>query len=120
MGQRRDSDEQVVRHVVHARKNIAVPHRVHGPEDDDAIEIVLLEAANISPEVLEIGLLVVARNDVIGTGLLVGSNEIWVVDRWPGSAEERHVRRVGGHLGTGHGLVHRRTRYTPSAEDEVI
>ena len=128
LGVRRlDRGKDIVSGVVHARNDVAVTFGVGSPEDDDTIEtVVLLELADISPDVLKMGLLIIARNDVVRTSLLVGSDEVRVVDGWKRLANLSHeggdltLEVVVEHLGTLHSLVQGETRDIPTTEDEVI
>lgn len=71
-------------------------------------------------------LLVSSWNDVVGTGLLVGSDEVGIVDRGEWLPEKCHVRSdlalkiVVEDFGTLHGLVHGQARNIPTPKDEII
>lgn len=122
-----DRVEHVLGGIVDTGDDVAVTFGVGGPEDDDAIEVVvLLELADIGADVLEVSLLVVAGDQVVGAGLLVGRDEVGVVDGGEGLAEKSHV---GGDLaleviiqdlGAHHGLVEGHTRDVPTSENEII
>ena len=76
-----DRVQEVVRGIIHTRDNVAVPLGVGGPEDDDTVQIVGgLEFANVSTEFVEVNPFVVSGDEVVCAGLLVGGDEVWVVD----------------------------------------
>jgi len=122
-----DSIEEVISSVIDTRDNVTVSLSVGSPEDDNAVQLVLLlELANVSADVFQVNLLVVPGNQVVGASLLVSSNEVRVVDRRKGLSESGHM---GGDLtlevvvqdfGTFHGLFQGEARDIPSTKDEVI
>lgn len=87
-----DSLEQVVGGIIDTRDNIGVSLRVGGPENNDLVQRVGgLEVLDILSNLLNVGSTSLgAGNDIVGSVLLVGSNEIGIVDGWQGD----HV----GHL----------------------
>jgi len=122
-----DGVEEVIGGVVNTRDDVAVALSVGGPEDNDTVQaVVLLELADVGPDVLEVDLLVVSGNQVVSASLLVGSDEVGVVDGRKRLSKLGHVRGdlalkiVVQNLGTLHGLVHREARDIPSTEDEVV
>ncbi len=124
---RLDRGEEVVGGVVDAGDQVGVALGVGSPEYDDTVEaVVLLELADIRADVVQVRLLVVAGNQVVGAGLLVRSNEVGVVDGWEGLAQKCHVgedlalKVVVEHLSALHGLVHGDTRNVPTTENEVV
>jgi hypothetical protein len=122
-----DRGQEVVRRVVDTRNNIAVPLGVRSPKDNNSVKtIVILELANIGANVLEMSLFVVSRDEVISASLLVGGDEIRIVDGWERLPEEGHVRSdlplqvIVENLSTFHGLVHRDTGNVPTTENEIV
>src|ERR1700722_10089974 len=88
-----DRRKKVVGGVIDTRNDIAVALSVGGPEHDDPIKTVgFLEFANIGAKVLEVGLLIGTRNEVVRASLLVGGNKIRIVNRRQRIAEAGHVR----------------------------
>lgn len=76
---RLDCLEQVLGSVVDTWKDLGVSLSVGGPEDDQVVEIILrLEVADVGPEFLEVLLLVVTGNEVVGSVCLVGGDEVGV------------------------------------------
>ena len=122
-----DRLEQVVRCVVDSGDDVAVALGVGGPEDNNTIQVILLlELADVRTDMLKVCLLVFTWDQIVGTSLLVGSDEIGVVDRGERLPEKGHMGSdltleiVVENLGALHGFVERKTRDIPSAEDEVI
>lgn len=74
-----DGGQEVVGRVVDRGENVGVSLGVGGPEDDDRVELVVrLEGANVGADMLEVGLLVVTGNQVVGPVGLVGSDKVGV------------------------------------------
>jgi hypothetical protein len=122
-----DGFEDVRRGVIHAGYDVAVSLGISGPEDDDTVKLILLlEATDVGADVLEVGLFVRARNKVVCASLLVGSDEIGVVNGRKRLAEVGHVRSDLAlqvpikNLGALHSLVHGETRDVPATEDKVV
>lgn len=122
-----DGAEEGIGGVVDAGNDVAVTLGVGGPENDDAVQVVvLLELADVGTDVVEMRLLVLSRDEVVSTSLLVGSDEVGVVDGGEGRGEQSHVgldlalEVVVEDLGALHGLVHRETRDVPTAESEIV
>jgi hypothetical protein len=122
-----DSSEQVISGIVDTRDDIAVTLSVGGPEDDDAVQpVLLLELADIVADVLKVSLLVRTWDQVIRTSFLVGSDEVRVVDGGEGPADLSHERLdlaleiVVEDLGTLHGLVHGGGGDIPTTKNEVV
>ena len=122
-----DGVQEVIGGVVDARDDIGVALGVGGPEDDNTVElVVLLELPDIGTNLIKVSLLIFAREQVVGTSFLVGSDEVGVVDGGEGLPEEGHVRSdlalevVVEDLGAAHGLVHGDAGDIPTAQDEVI
>lgn len=122
-----DGLQQVVGSVVDARDELSEALSVGSPHDNDLVETVGgLEVLDVLADLLNVlvaGL--AAGNQVVGTVLLVGGNEIRVVDGWE--------RGDGSHLLADHGLegwlkdsstVHGISQVhgadIPSANDEVV
>ena len=123
---RLDRGQEVVRGVIHAREDVGEALRVGRPEDDDLLELVVgLELANVGAELLEVGLFVVARKEVIRTLLLIGGNEVWVIDGGERLDRSHQGNKLalevpGEDLGTLHSCIERSTRNVPAADDDVI
>lgn len=76
---RLDSSEQVVGRVIDTRDDVGVSLGVGGPQDDDIVElIVLFEVSDIGPDVVQVGLLVIAGNQIVSPVSLVGCDEVGV------------------------------------------
>ena len=122
-----DRVQEVVRDVVHTRDDVAVPLDVGGPENDDTVQIIGgPEFANVGMELVEVNLLVIPGDEVICASLLVGGDEVRVVNGGEGFA---HVSHEAGELAleiprenldTSHSLVKRETGNIPSAENKVV
>ena len=119
--------EEVVGGVVDALNQLGVTLGVGSPEDDDLVEAVgSLEVANVLADLLNVlhaGL--GAGENVVGTVLLVGGNEVGVVD----GGEGNHLGHLladellhGGlkDLGAVHGLIEGHAGDIPAADDEVV
>ncbi len=123
---RLDCVQEVVCGVIHAREDLGEALRVGCPEDDDLLELVVgLELANVGAELLEVGLFVVARKNVICTLLLIGGDEVWVIDGgerldWGHEGDKLALEVPGEDLGTLHSCIERSTRDVPAADDDVI
>jgi hypothetical protein len=122
-----DGVQKVVSGIVHTRNNVAVALSVGGPEHNNAVKVmVLLELANISPDVVKVCLFVVSGNKIISTRFLVGGDEVRVINGREWFAEQCHV---GSYLAlevivkdfsTLHSLVERKTRDIPTSKDKII
>jgi len=122
-----DRVQEVVRSVVHTGDDVTVSLGVGGPKDDDTFQVIGgPELADVRTELLEVGLLVTSGDDIVCTSLLVGGNEVRIVDRGKGFAQVSHVAGKLAleipreNLSTSHSLVEWQARDIPSAEDEVI
>ena len=122
-----DSVQEVISGVINARYNVAVTLSVGGPKDDNTVQfIVLFEQADIGTDLFKVCLLIGSWEEVIGTFLLVGRNEIRIVNRRQGFADKGHVGRdlalevIIEDLGTLHGFVKGKARYIPTTENEVV
>lgn len=121
-----DSVEDVLGGVVDAGNEVAVAFGVGSPEDDDTVEaVVLLKLANVGTDMLKMGLLVGAWDEVVRARLLVRSDEVGVVD----GRERFHLSQVGSDLalkivventGSLHRFVQRQARDVPTTKNEVI
>lgn len=84
-----------------------------------------LEVSDVLPDLLEVSLLVLSRDDVVGPLLLVGSDEVGVVDTRQ-RLDVLHQRSdlslevVGEDLGSGHRGRKVVRRDVPSRDDEVV
>ena len=119
--------KEVIGRIIDTRDDVTVTLSVGGPEDDDAVEAVLpLEPANVGTDVLEVNLLVGSRNDVVGASLLVGSDEVGIVNGGQRFPEKCHMggdlalEVIVEDLGTLHSLVHGETGNVPTTKDEII
>jgi len=119
--------KKVISRVVDTGDDVAVTLSVGGPEDNDAIKvIILLELADVRADDLEVNLLVSSRNDIVSTGLLIGSDEVGVVNGGEWLPEKCHMGSdltlevIVEDFGTLHGLVHGESGDVPAAEDEII
>ena len=137
-----DGSEQVVGGIVDPRDDIGVSLSVGGPEDNDVVEsVVSLEASDILSNVVEVSLLVVSRDQVIGSIGLIRSDKVGVrplsadtgsfsmgrltVDTRHGSDGLHHgsklpLQVVLQYLGSSHGLVHRHTRDIPPTDNKIV
>lgn len=76
---RLDGSEEVLGSVVDSGDDLGVSFSVGGPEDDDIVELVVgLEVSDISSDMVEVGLLVITGDEVIGSIGLVGGDEVGV------------------------------------------
>lgn len=121
-----DSLEQVVGGIVDAIDERRETLGVGGPDNDHLVEVVGgLEVTNIGTDVLDVGLLVRAGDDVVGAVRLVGGDKVGVVDGGEG-LEGLHLgldlalEVVIEDLGAGHGVSEVQARDIPTAEDEVV
>ena len=121
-----DRVQEVVRGVVHAREDVGETLRVGCPEDDDLVELLVgFEVADVGAELLEVGLFVVAGEEVVRTGLLVGGDKVWVIDRGEGfdrshEGDELALEVPGEDLGTLHSRIERKAGDVPPADNEVV
>jgi len=121
-----DGVQEIVCGVIHAREDVGEALRVGGPEDDELLELIVgLERADVSAELVEVDLLVVSGKEVVRTFLLVGGDEVWVVDGGEGldrghKGNELALEVPGEDLGTLHSGIERGTRDVPPADDKVI
>ena len=122
-----DGLEEVVGGVVDAVNQVGVTLGVGSPEDNDLVEAVVgLELANVLADLLNVlhaGL--GAGENVVGTVLLVGSNEVGVVDGGEGShlghlLTDKLLHGRLEDLGAIHGLVEGQAGDVPAANDEVV
>lgn len=71
--------EKVVGSVVDPWNDVGVTLSIGGPEDNDTVKMVIrLEATDISSNVLEMNLLVVPWDEIVGPVSLIGRNEVRV------------------------------------------
>lgn len=119
--------EEVVSGVVDAVNQVGVTLGVGSPEDNNLVEAVGgLELANVLADLLNVlhgGL--GAGENVVGTVLLVGSNEVGVVDGGKGDHLGHLLANKLLHgrlkdLGAIHGLVKGHAGDIPAANDEVV
>lgn len=122
-----DRVQEVVSSVIDARNDVAVTLGVGSPENNDAVEtVVRLEFANVGTDVIKVGLLVRAGNKIIRALLLIGRNEVGIIDRGKRLAKESHVRNnlalkvVVQDLGAFHGLVEADAGDIPTTENEIV
>ena len=122
-----DSLQKVIGGIVDTRNDIGVTLSVGGPHDDDLVKtVLLLELADIITDVLNVGSgSLRAFDDVVGTILLVGSNEVRVVD----GRQRNHLSHLLLDLGLEsrlknlsavHGLCKVQLADIPTANDKVI
>ncbi len=121
-----DGLEDVVGSVVDAGDDVGVALGVGGPENNHLVETVLsLEVADVLADVVEVNLLVVAGDEVVGAVGLVAGDVLGVVDGGHGD----HVLHVGAELllegvvedgSTLHGVGHVHVVDIPAAEDQVV
>lgn len=84
-----------------------------------------LEVSNVLPDLLEVDLLVLSRDDVVGPLLLVGSDEVGVVDTGKRldvlhQGSDLSLEVVGEDLGSGHRGRQVVGRDVPTRDDEVV
>lgn len=76
---RLDGREEVLGSIVDTWDDLGVTLSVGGPENNDVVEsVVLLEVSNIGSNMVEMSLLVVTGDKVVGSVSLVGCDEIGV------------------------------------------
>lgn len=122
-----DRLDQVVRGVVDALDDVGIALRVGGPLHNDLIKTVGgLEFANVLANLLDVGHgSLAALKDVVGTLLLVGSDEVGVVDARKGLhgshlLADQHLQRRREHLGTVHGISKVHAADVPTTHNEVV
>lgn len=121
-----NSLQEVISSVMDTDGDLAVSFSVTRPHDDDLVELVgFLELSEVSSDGVEVFLLVVTGNDVISSFLLVGSNEVFVVDSGKGD----HILHVGSELdleiifqdfSSSHGISQVHLADIPTADDDVV
>jgi len=122
-----DRVDQVVGGVVDARNDVGIPFSVGGPHDDHLVQVVLsLEVTDILLDPLHVspaGL--VSLDDVVRTILLVGGDEIGVVD----TGQRGHLRHLLAdltlearlqHLCTVHGSCQIHGADVPTSNGHVV
>ena len=122
-----DGLEEVLGGVVDTWNELSKALGVGGPEDDDLVKTVgCLEVTDVLANLLNVLVASLgARDQVISAILLVGSNEIWVVDRWEW-LDGSHLlpdHLLEGWLKDGsavHGILQVHGRDIPTTDDEVI
>jgi hypothetical protein len=94
LGVRRlDSCEDIIGSIVDSGNDVAVTLSVGSPENNNAVKVVLLfEVADVGSDMLEVRLLVGTWNKIVSAGLLVGSDEVGIVNGGEGLLKLRHVR----------------------------
>jgi len=76
---RLDGGEEVFGSVVDSGDDLGVSFSVGGPENNDIVELVVgLEVSDIGSDVVEVGLLIVTGDQVIGSIGLIGGDEVGV------------------------------------------
>lgn len=122
-----DGLEQVVGGVVDARDELSEALSVGSPHDNDLVEAVgSLEVLDVLADLLNVLVAGLGAGDeVVGTVLLVGGNEIRVVDGWKWGDGSHLLADHGleGRLkdsGTVHGISQVHGADIPSANDEVV
>jgi len=122
-----DGVQEVVSGVVDALNDAGIALSVGGPQNNDLVETVGgLEVADVLADLLNVlpaGL--VAREDVVGTVFLVGSNEVRVVDARQG-LHGGHLLADKGlqgrlqDLGAIHGISQVQAGDIPTANDDIV
>ncbi len=121
-----NSVQDVVGGVIDAGNEVAVAFGVGSPEDDDTVEtIILLKLANVGADMLEMGLLVGAWDEVVRAGLLVRSDEVRVVNGREGLnlsqvRSDLALEVVVKNTGSLHRFVQRQAGDVPTTENEVV
>lgn len=122
-----NSLEEVVSGVINALDEVGISLRVCGPHDNDLVQGMLgLEVTNVLADLLHVsGASLCALNQVVGAILLIGSNEIRVVDGGEGNQLCHllsHMRLEGRlqNLGSVHGLGQVELADVPAANNKVI
>lgn len=76
-----DRSKQIVGRVVHTRDDVAVALGIGSPEYNDTVKLVLsFEATDVGTNMVKMSLFISARDNVVSASLLVGSDEVGVVD----------------------------------------
>lgn len=122
-----DGLQQIVGSVIDTVDELSEALGVRSPLDDDLVKSILgLEVADILADLLNVlPASLVALQNIIGTILLVGSNEVWIIDGWKWS----HL----GHFLTNqlleswlensssvHGLGKVHSADVPTTNDEIV
>lgn len=76
---RLDGGEEVLGSIVDSGDDLGVSFSVGGPENNDVVELVVgLEISDIGSDMVEMGLLVVTGDEVIGSISLVGGDKVGI------------------------------------------
>jgi len=121
-----NSLQEVISSVVDTDGDLAVSFSVTRPHDDDLVELVgFLELSEVTSDGVEMFLLVVTGNDVISSFLLVGSNEVFVVDSREGDdtfhmGSELDLEIIFQDFSSSHGISQVHLADIPTTDDDVI
>lgn len=121
-----DGLHEVLVGVVDSSLNFTESFSVGSPENDDLVDSVgNLEISDVLSDLVEVGKFVVTREDVVGSGFLVGGDEITIVDGGEGYdflevGSEFLLEVVVEDLGAGHGIGHVKSGDIPPVDDDVI
>jgi hypothetical protein len=115
--------DQIVGGFIDARYDFGIALGIGSLNNNDTVQPV--EFADISTDILEESLRVVAR-ETVGASLLIGGDEVQVIDRRHGPAQLGHIgcylvlEIIIQDVGASHCLVHGQTGNVPAANGEVI
>lgn len=121
-----DGLHEVLVGVVDSGLDFTESFSVGGPENDDLVDSIGdLEISDVLSDLVEVGELVVSREDVVGSGFLVGGDEITIVDGGEGDdflevGSKFFLEVVVEDLGAGHGIGHVESGDIPSVDDDVV
>lgn len=121
-----DGLHQVFVGIVNSNLELAESLGVSGPEDDNLIDSVgELEVADVLSDLVQVSQLIVSGEDIVSSGLLVGGDEVWVVDgrEWNDFLDvgsEFLLEVVVENLGASHRLSEVEPGDVPSVDDDVV
>jgi len=77
-----DALQEIFGRIVNTRDDISIALGVGGPDDDDLVQsMLILEGPDVVANVLDVGPLLIAGDQIVSTTGLIGGNEGWVVNR---------------------------------------
>lgn len=122
-----NSLEKVIGSVIDSVDNVGISLGVGSPQDNDLVKTVVgLEVTNVLSDLLNVSVASFgALKEVVGSVLLVGSNEVRVVDGGEGSQLSHLLPDVGlesrlQDLGAIHGLSQVQRADVPASNDKVV
>lgn len=121
-----NSLQEVISGIVDTNRDLAESFGVCGPHNNNFIELVLgLEGSNVFSDLFEVLLLVVSWKGVISSVLLVGSDEIFVVNSWVRNYIfqvwcELGLEVIFDDLGSSHGVSQVHFTDVPTTNNDIV